>query len=56
MSGFKVKPDVLKVRQTTNKRLGYDLIFRRYRRDPNTGQVMDAYKYGIRAWPMWVKK
>lgn len=33
---------------------GYRLIFRRYRTDKN-GKIIDAHKYGLRAWPMWVK-
>jgi len=34
---------------------GYVLIFRRFRKDPVTGELKDAWRYGIRAWPMWVK-
>lgn len=33
---------------------GYVLIFRRFRRDPHTGRMLDARQYGRRAWPMWV--
>jgi hypothetical protein len=33
---------------------GYHLIFRRYRR-LKSGRVLDAYNYGLRAWPIWVK-
>jgi len=33
---------------------GKRLIFRRYRRDPRTGRVLDARDYGLKAWPMWV--
>lgn len=32
------------------------LIFRRYRTDPHTGERLDARKYGIKAWPIWVRK
>ena len=35
-------------------RFGYHLIFRRYRRLKN-GRVLDAYDYGLIAWPIWVK-
>jgi hypothetical protein len=28
------------------------VIFRRYRRDPRTGKLLDARKYGLRAWPI----
>ena len=31
------------------------LIFRRYRRLPN-GQMIDAYNYGLKAWPIWINK
>ena len=33
----------------------YELIFRRYKTLPS-GEVLDAYQYGFKAWPMWVKK
>jgi len=36
------------------ERPGYKLIFRRYR-TLKDGTVLDAYKYGLRAWPIWVK-
>jgi len=36
------------------KRPGYHLIFRRYRKLRN-GKVLDAYDYGMKAWPIWVK-
>lgn len=35
-------------------RPGFHLIFRRYRTLPD-GTVLDAYKYGLKAWPIWVK-
>ena len=28
------------------------LIFRRYRRCPKTGKVLDARHYGLKAWPI----
>ncbi len=34
---------------------GYVLIFRRYRRTRN-GKVLDARKYGFRAWPIRVRR
>lgn len=36
------------------QRKGFRLIFRRYRRAPRTGELLDAYRYGLRAWPIWV--
>ena len=30
--------------------------FRRYRRCPKTGIVLDAHDYGYKAWPMKFKK
>jgi hypothetical protein len=36
-------------------RPGFRLIFRRYRTLPD-GKVLDAYDYGLRAWPIWVKE
>lgn len=36
------------------QREGLRLIFRRYRRDPRTGELLDARRYGFRAWPIWV--
>jgi hypothetical protein len=33
---------------------GKKLIFRRYRVDPVTGELLDAWRYGIKAWPMLV--
>jgi hypothetical protein len=37
-------------------RPGKRLIFRRFRIDPKTGQVLDAVLFGYRAWPIWVKE
>lgn len=34
-----------------NAKLQYSIIFRRYRKLPD-GRVLDARKYGIRAWPI----
>ena len=34
---------------------GYKLIFRRFRKDKKTGQMLDAGKYGIKAWPILVE-
>ncbi len=28
------------------------LVFRRYRKDKRTGKILDARKYGFKAWPM----
>jgi len=36
------------------KRPGFHLIFRRYR-TLKSGTVLDAYDYGLKAWPIWVK-
>jgi hypothetical protein len=36
------------------KRQGLILIFRRYRTIKG-GKVLDAYDYGLKAWPIWVK-
>lgn len=33
-----------------------DLIFRRWRWHPQARQWMDAHKYGIKAWPMRVRR
>ena len=30
------------------------LIFRRYRKVLETGEILDARKYGFKAWPIWV--
>jgi len=30
------------------------LIFRRFRKVPETGEVLDARTFGLKAWPMWV--
>lgn len=32
------------------------VTFRRYRRDPRTGRILDAHDYGYKAWPMRFKK
>jgi len=36
------------------------LIFRRYRKNPKTGKVLDARNYGFKAWPIclgdWITK
>ncbi len=39
---------------SSRKRPGYHLIFRQYRTLSN-GTVLDAYDYGLKAWPIWVK-
>lgn len=31
---------------------GRSVIFRRYRRVPGTNTVLDAYDYGLKAWPI----
>jgi hypothetical protein len=33
---------------------GYRLVFARFRKDPRTGQVLDAHVYGYKAWPLIV--
>ena len=33
---------------------GYRLIFRRHRKVPGTNRVIDARRYGYRAWPILV--
>lgn len=35
---------------------GYTLIFRRFRRDPKSGKLLDAWKYGKKAWPIKIPK
>lgn len=42
-------------KDSRNIRPGYKLIFRRFKTLPS-GKVLDAYWYGLRAWPMWVKE
>ena len=37
-------------------RPGKRLIFRRFRRDPKSGKLLDAYHYGLRAWPIWIEE
>jgi hypothetical protein len=41
------------VKVKTPKKLG-NVIFRRYRKLPD-GTVLDAYEYGLKAWPMYLK-
>jgi hypothetical protein len=33
---------------------GYRYVFRPWRRDPATGQILYASNYGIKAWPILV--
>ena len=33
----------------------YRLIFRAWRRHPQTGEKLWARDYGYRAWPLWVE-
>ena len=33
---------------------GHKLVFRRYRRDPKTNEILDARNYGCKAWPIIV--
>lgn len=33
---------------------GFKWIFRPYKRDPKTGDVMYARDYGLKAWPLLV--
>jgi len=40
--------------KNSRKRTGLILIFRRYKKMKD-GSVLDAYNYGLKAWPMWVK-
>lgn len=30
------------------------IIFRPYRRDPRTGEILWARKYGLKAWPIQI--
>jgi len=32
------------------------VIFRRYRKHPKSGKILDAHLYGIKAWPIYIKK
>ena len=34
---------------------GYRYVFSRYRKDPRTKKVLDAYAYGHKAWRFLVK-
>jgi len=36
------------------KHRGKKLIFRRYK-TLKDGTILDAYDYGYKAWPMWIK-
>jgi hypothetical protein len=38
-----------------SKQCNGTLIFRRFRTDKRTGKVLDAYKYGLRAWPICIQ-
>ncbi|HMS54969.1 MAG TPA: hypothetical protein PKA27_06175 [Fimbriimonadaceae bacterium] len=37
-----------------NPKAGKRLIFRAWKRDPNTGEKMWAKDYGFKAWAFWV--
>jgi len=39
----------------TTKEDATDVIFRRFRRT-KSGQILDAYKYGLKGWPIKVRK
>lgn len=34
---------------------GFTTIFRRWRRDPRTGRMLDAHRYGLAAWPIRIR-
>lgn len=34
----------------------YVTIYRRFRTDPRTGKQLDAHAYGLKAWPIRVRK
>lgn len=34
----------------------FDIIWRRFRRDPRTNSVLDAYKFGLKAWPIKIRR
>lgn len=33
-----------------------EIIIRRFRRDPKTGELMDAHKFGYKGWPIRVSR
>lgn len=35
---------------------GYEVIFRRFRKCPKSGRLLDARQYGLKAWRMVVKR
>lgn len=39
-----------------HSRNGRKVIFRRYRKDPRTGKVLDARDYGYKAWRIELKQ
>ncbi len=40
--------------KVSKPKLPRNVIFRRYRKLPN-GRVLDAFDYGLKAWPMHIK-
>ena len=44
----------MKKKKPKKRKDGKVLVWSRYRRDPRTGRILDARKYGYKAWPMWV--
>ena len=54
MSKEKPSKDDGKKSATYKDKPGYKLIFRRFRTLPS-GAVLDAGRYGLKAWPIWVK-
>lgn len=32
------------------------VIFRRFRKDPRSGRLLDARKYGLKAWPIRIPR
>jgi hypothetical protein len=40
--------------KTSRKSSDRILIFRRFRKTKD-GMILDSYKYGLKAWPLWIK-
>jgi len=47
-----VEPSSEEKRQEPTVVVEEEIVFRRYRKNPKTGEPMDAHRYGIKAWPM----
>lgn len=46
----------MRKRKAPSKDDPYEIIFRRFRRDPKSGRVMDARCYGLAAWPIRIRR